>query len=138
MVQRFPVTTRNSPALKASGAAPNSTLAVTLEEARLLIAQKEAVAPTAPANTVAPALTGTATVGQTLSCTQGTWTGANIVYAYDWQRVDGPRRNYGNGANTYVLDNSDIGYAIRCVVIATNGAGAVRKASATNSAVVTA
>jgi hypothetical protein len=40
-----------------------------------------------PVNIVAPAVTGTATVGQTLSTTDGTWTGAPApTFSYQWQR----------------------------------------------------
>src|ERR1035437_868029 len=41
-----------------------------------------------PSCTVAPAVTGTATVGSTLTSTAGTWTGvATIVNTYQWQRA---------------------------------------------------
>lgn len=39
-----------------------------------------------PVNTVAPAVTGTAQVGQTLSCTTGTWDNSPSGYTYQWQR----------------------------------------------------
>jgi hypothetical protein len=81
-----------------------------------------------PVNIVAPAVTGTATVGQTLSTTNGTWTGAPApTFAYQWQR---------NGVNiagatnsTYVLVNADAGNPVRCVVTATNPLGAVSENS---------
>jgi len=76
----------------------------------------------APVNTVAPVVSGTATVGQVLSTTNGTWTGtATITYTYQWQR---------NGVNiatatasTYTLVVADIGNPIRCVVTGTNSYG---------------
>lgn len=41
---------------------------------------------TPPANTVAPAVTGSAVVGQTLSSTQGTWTDDGTgAFTYQWQ-----------------------------------------------------
>jgi hypothetical protein len=41
-----------------------------------------------PVNTVAPAVSGTATVGQTLSSTTGTWTGLPTpTFTYQWQRA---------------------------------------------------
>ncbi len=81
-----------------------------------------APAPVAPTNTVAPVVSGTATVGQTLSTTTGTWTGdATIVYTYRWQRAG---VNIGSAtAATYALVDADYGSAIRCVVTGTNGAG---------------
>ena len=39
-----------------------------------------------PVNTVAPSLTGSAQDGQTLTVTDGTWTGiGTITYTYQWQ-----------------------------------------------------
>jgi hypothetical protein len=78
----------------------------------------------APANTVAPAVSGTATFGQTLTSTAGTWTGtATITYAYQWQRA-GVNISGATGS-TYVLTLSDVGNAIRCVVTATNTVSSV-------------
>lgn len=75
-----------------------------------------------PVNTVAPVASGTARVGQTLSCTDGTWTGdATITYEYQWRRNGSSI--IGETANTYVLTVDDVGAAIDCVVTATNGAG---------------
>ena len=73
----------------------------------------------APVNTVAPAVTGTATVGQTLSTTNGTWTGAPApTFTYQWQRtgVDISAAT----SSTYVLVAADYANTIRCVVKATN------------------
>ncbi len=86
---------------------------------------------TAPANTVAPVASGTATVGQTLSTTNGTWTGtATIVYSYQWQR-DGV--NIGSAtASTYLLVAADASTSVRCVVTGTNGVG---NASANSNAI---
>jgi len=139
MPQRFPVTTRSG-FTKASGAAPNTALSQTIEESRFNIAARECVAPTAPANTVLPVRSGTAQVGQTLSCTQGTWTGTNIQYEYEWQRNNGSniwdRIVSGNGANTYVVVSADVGSTLRCVVRARNGGINPVSAASTASATV--
>jgi len=76
-----------------------------------------------PTNTVAPAVTGTQTVGSTLSCTTGTWTGdATITYTYQWQRGG---VNIGSAtSSTYVLVDADDATNVRCVVTAANGASA--------------
>jgi hypothetical protein len=77
-----------------------------------------------PVNTVAPAVTGTATVGSTLTTTNGTWTGAPApTFTYQWQRstVD----ISGQTASTYVIQSADAGLSVRCVVTATNSVGAV-------------
>lgn len=73
----------------------------------------------APINTVAPVVSGTATVGQTLSTTDGTWTGAPApTFTYQWQRTG---VNIGGAtSSTYVLDAADYANTIRCVVTATN------------------
>jgi hypothetical protein len=82
------------------------------------------VAGNAPVNTVAPAVTGTATVGQTLSTTNGTWTGVPTpTFTYQWQRVT--TNISGATSSTYVLVAADAGNTIRCVVTATNAVSAV-------------
>jgi hypothetical protein len=85
---------------------------------------------TAPTNTVLPAITGTPTSGQTLSVSDGTWTGdAPIVYAYQW-KADGTTIS-GATISTYTLTDTEIGKVITCTVTATNAAGS---ASATSDA----
>jgi hypothetical protein len=88
----------------------------------------------APANTVAPVVSGTATVGQTLSSTTGTWTGAPTpTFTYQWQRAGS---NIGSAtSSTYTLVNADAGSTIRCVVTATNVVAAVSANSNATSAV---
>jgi len=83
-----------------------------------------AVGAVAPVNTVAPVVSGTAQVGQTLSTTNGTWTGtAPITYTYQWQQ--GTSNIGGATSSTYVIQASDVGYTLRCVVTATNSVAAV-------------
>jgi hypothetical protein len=83
----------------------------------------------APVNTVAPAITGTATVGSVLTCSQGTWTGtAPITYAYQW-RQDGAVI-VGQTASTYTILSGDAGHAISCTVTATNASGSINATSA--------
>lgn len=87
---------------------------------------------TAPANTVAPAVTGTAAEGQTLTVSSGTWTGVPApTFTYQWQRntVD----ISGATGATYTLTTDDVGQSIRCHVTATNSQGT---ASANSNAVV--
>jgi hypothetical protein len=74
-----------------------------------------------PVCTVAPAVTGTATVGQVQTCTTGTWLNSP-TYTYQWRR-----RGIGNipsaTAATYTLVAADSGTQVECEVTATNGAG---------------
>jgi uncharacterized delta-60 repeat protein len=91
-----------------------------------------------PVNTVAPVVSGTATFGQTLSTTTGTWTGnpASFSYAYQWQRS---ASNIGGATGvTYQLVQADVGNTIRCVVTATNTAGSTSANSNSTAAVVAA
>jgi surface protein len=81
-----------------------------------------------PVNTVAPAVTGTTKVGQTLSCTEGTWTGTpTITFAYQWKR--GSTSISGATSATYVLASADFTENITCDVTATNSAGTATQAS---------
>jgi hypothetical protein len=75
----------------------------------------------APTNSVAPVASGTAIVGQTLTTTNGTWSGTpgTFTYSYQWQRNGS---NIGGAtSSTYVLVGADSGQPIRCVVTASNG-----------------
>lgn len=73
-----------------------------------------------PVNSVAPALSGTAQEGQTLTCSTGTWSGSP-TYTYQWKR-DG--NNITSATNsTYTLVTADVGTSIKCTVTATNFTG---------------
>jgi hypothetical protein len=76
----------------------------------------------APSNTVAPVITGTVQVGETLTCSQGTWRGTpTITYAYQWRR--GMDLIIDETKNTYTLLAEDIDQFIKCTVTATNAVG---------------
>ena len=83
-----------------------------------------------PVNTVAPAITGTAQEGQTLTCLTGTWTGTPIItYSYQWKRNNS---NIVSATNsTYTLVTADVGQSIKCTVTATNAINAVNADSNT-------
>ena len=84
---------------------------------------------TAPSVTTDPVISGTNAVGQTLSCTTGTWTGTPVIsYIYQWKRNGSDIS--GATSSTYVLVQADASNTITCVVTATNVAGS---ASATSS-----
>lgn len=94
--------------------------------------------PPAPANTVAPAISGTAQAGQTLTASQGTWTGAApITYAYQWLSCNSTGASCaaisGQTGTTYAVNSGDIGKTLRASVTATNsGGGTVFTTSATS------
>jgi subtilisin len=82
--------------------------------------------PVAPSNTVFPAITGTATVGGTLTATAGTWAGsAPITTAQQWLRctttvVTSCTAISGATSASYTLVQADRGMYIRMAVTATN------------------
>ncbi|NDG31450.1 hypothetical protein EB118_15455, partial [bacterium] len=77
---------------------------------------------TAPVNVVAPTITGTVAIGETLTINLGTWTGTpTINYTYQWQR--GSTNITNATATTYVIAGEDTGSTIRCRVSASNSAG---------------
>lgn len=84
----------------------------------------------APVNTVAPAISGTLIVGQTLTCTSGTWTsdtGLIPPYLYQWKR--GGVNIGGATSSTYTLVSADAGTAITCQVTATDSDGSTNALS---------
>lgn len=88
----------------------------------------------APANTVAPAITGTAEVGETLTVTNGTWNGTPApTYARQWYADDEPIE--GADGLTYVLTEDEEGAVITVVVTATNAAGSAQATSNATAAV---
>jgi hypothetical protein len=83
-----------------------------------------------PINSVVPvvsnssAVSGVSSVGQTLSCTDGTWEGdATIVYTYQWTRDT--VNISGATSNTYILTLTDVNRNITCVVTGTNSTGSM-------------
>lgn len=88
-----------------------------------------------PVNTAAPAITGTAQVGQTLSGSTGTWTSkSSITYVREWL-ADGAVIS-GATAATYVPVAGDVGKTITERVTATNANGSAVAVSAPTAAVI--
>jgi hypothetical protein len=81
-----------------------------------------------PVNTVAPAISGTPTDGQTLTGSNGTWSGSPTAYAYQWF-MDGLPLS-GQTANTLLLTNPMVGGVITFQVTASNTAGGTAATSA--------
>lgn len=85
--------------------------------------QQSGSGPTPPVFTVAPQISGTPVVGETLTCDGGTVTGTGpITRSYQWYRGATP---VGTDSNTYVPVQADAGNTsnIKCVVDADNAAG---------------
>jgi hypothetical protein len=81
----------------------------------------------APRNTQRPAVSGTARVGQTLTVSNGQWTGNPGSYAYQWMLCDQNGNNCANvagaTASSYGVRSDDSGKTIRALVTAANSAG---------------
>jgi hypothetical protein len=84
-----------------------------------------AASTSAPANTTAPAVSGTPKVGQTLTVSDGTWSGSPTSYAYQWQRCTSSAcaNIAGATSRTYKIGSADAGRTLRAVVSATNADG---------------
>ncbi len=91
-----------------------------------------AMVPAAPVNTALPAVSGTPTVGDLLSCSNGSWTGENELtlavgwpltspFAYQWLRDGVPIAGATSAA--YLVQAADVGHGLACEVSATNSAG---------------
>ncbi|MBD9370327.1 fibronectin type III domain-containing protein, partial [Xanthomonas sp. XNM01] len=90
----------------------------------------------APVNSVAPSISGTASVGNALSTTNGTWSdpdGDGRTYSYQWYRADdavgtNPEAIAGATSVSYVLTSSDAHKYLRVVVTANDGHGGTQTA----------
>ena len=91
-----------------------------------------AVPAVAPANTVKPAISGSAVVGVTLASTTGTWTGtAPIAFARQWMRCTSTATTSCTAIASatgvsYVLATADVARYLRLRVTASNTKGAVQ------------
>lgn len=85
-------------------------------------------------NTVAPAITGSAVQGVTLSVSNGTWSGyPSPSFTYQWKRAGSPIA--GATSSTYGLQAADVGSAITCTVTASNGFSSANATSAATASV---
>ena len=88
----------------------------------------------APVNTAPPTVTGTTTVGQALTASNGTWSNSPTSFAYQWLRCNGGGNAcvaVANGAQqTYTLISADAGQTMRVKVTATNAGGSASAQSA--------
>jgi hypothetical protein len=93
-----------------------------------------------PRNTVAPAITGTAQVGETLTTTNGTWVGPidgkTITFTRQWYR--GATAISGATGLTRVLAEADLAAIMTCRVTATNLNGTTVAVSNATEAVIAA
>ena len=87
-----------------------------------------------PANSSLPAISGTATEGQSLKASNGSWSGSPTSFSYQWQDCDssGASCSAISGATglSYTLTETDAGHTIRVQVGAINSGGAGSATSA--------
>jgi large repetitive protein len=101
----------------------------------------QGVSATAPANTVPPSISGTVTVGSTLTASPGTWSGTPApTFTYQWKQCDSAGANCSAlssaTGSTYAVVAGNVGFTLRVNVTATNSAGSPNLDSA-QTAVVT-
>jgi hypothetical protein len=99
------------------------------------------LAPPAPqAGPTPPAITGTTSVGQTLSASEGTWSNDPVLFTYEWEDC-GPTGSTctaisGATSSSYATQAADVGHTIRVVVTASNAGGSASQTSSASEAIV--
>jgi len=92
------------------------------------------VAPSPPVNTHPPTVEGIAEEGQTLTASNGSWSGVSLSYSYQWQSCNSAGEACTNieGADgaSYVVAAGEAGGTLRVLVSAENNAGKASAASA--------
>ena len=78
----------------------------------------------APTLVAEPTISGSAVVGQTLTITNGVWTGTGLTFTYQWLRCNASDANCqpvsGSTAATHLLQAGDVGFRMRAQVAAKN------------------
>jgi hypothetical protein len=92
----------------------------------------------APVSVGLPAISGTASVGQRLQASTGTWTGVTASpFGYQWSRCNSNGSSCagisGATGQSYGVGNADLGMALRVSVTATNANGSTTARSAASA-----
>lgn len=100
------------------------------------------VTPLPPTNSSLPVISGSTTVGSTLSTTNGSWTNSPGSFDYQWEDCDSGGANCSNVASngnssTYDLVSGDSGHKMRVIVTANNTGGSGNATSAATAVVTT-
>ena len=94
----------------------------------------------APVNTAKPTISGTPSVGQELTASNGTWSGGATSFTYQWQRCTSSTSCAnvdGATARTYGVRSADAGDTIRVAVTAHNSSGSTSSADSDQTGTVT-
>jgi hypothetical protein len=118
-----------------SAGGPAAKSSVTITVANAASSPPPPPPPTAPAPTAAPTISGTTTVGQTLTASTGSWSGTTpMSYGYQWLRCDSTGGACtgisGATSSSYLLASADSGATLRVSVTASNSAGSASSQSA--------
>jgi RHS repeat-associated protein len=93
----------------------------------------------APANSVLPAVTGSAVVGVKMTVSDGTWTNGPLAYGYQWlscNSAGGECKAITGATNpSYKPANGDVGHALVVRVTSFNAAGSTAAATAATAPV---
>ena len=98
--------------------------------------------PDPPVSGSPPSISGSPSIGQTLTETHGVWTNTPTAYTYQWEDCDPTGQSCsevsGASGQTYTVTTADIGRTIRVQEVASNPGGAGQPATSAATAVVTA
>ncbi len=86
-----------------------------------------------PVNTAAPVISGSATVGGTLSCSTGSWTNGPTSFGYQWYRSG--TAIAGATKAGYTVQQADVTYTLTCSVRGSDAAGPGAPAASSGVAV---
>ncbi|MDX6475028.1 MAG: hypothetical protein QOH95_539 [Gaiellaceae bacterium] len=93
-----------------------------------------------PANSVRPAVSGTATVGQELRVSTGTWSPKPTSFGYQWQRCTTTSTDCVNVAgatsSAYGVRSADVDHRLRALVTARTATGRATVASSSSNVVL--